>query len=381
VKNIVPPFTIDQNTGHLIYNGINLSQFAWREEYNDNISLMGKFGKMIIDMDSDESELYKYPTDYYAKETICANARKALSELIDCGKNALYAAKQFGVDPDAQEYKDLESFVNNLSEYAQQLEREYSKELLGDKRIVENDPNIEKDAEGNIDYDYYNERGITVITVDERANYFSVDTLKEIISGIEGTEEIEDKKGIADLIEEQFVFSDGDEEVTIKPESALANLALEIDIADDVQDAYDAEKSKRAELQIGASQTVGFTLNGLELMGVGKNNVYHVFDKCIRMLRGEMSFDGLKGMITTLQNKQSDTLNLQTKIGSTQNRLELISNRYDSSELNYTQIRSEAEDADMAEALMNFTTAKTVYSAALASGAKMLQISLIDFLR
>ena len=94
-----------------------------------------------------------------------------------------------------------------------------------------------------------------------------------------------------------------------------------------------------------------------------------------------MSFDGLKGMITTLQNKQSDTLNLQTKIGSTQNRLELISNRYDSSELNYTQIRSEAEDADMAEALMNFTTAKTVYSAALASGAKMLQISLIDFLR
>ena len=37
-----------------------------------------------------------------------------------------------------------------------------------------------------------------------------------------------------------------------------------------------------------------------------------------------MEPDGLKSMITTFQKKQSDILNLQTQISTTQNKLELI---------------------------------------------------------
>lgn len=55
--------------------------------------------------------------------------------------------------------------------------------------------------------------------------------------------------------------------------------------------------------------------------------------------------------------------------------------RYTTSELNYTEMKSNAEDVDMAEAIMNLTTAKTVYNAALAGGAQIIQTSLIDFLR
>jgi flagellar hook-associated protein 3 FlgL len=60
--------------------------------------------------------------------------------------------------------------------------------------------------------------------------------------------------------------------------------------------------------------------------------------------------------------------------------MEMLSQRYESSELNYKEMRSDAVDADMAEAITNLTTAQTVYKAALAGGAEILQTSLIDFL-
>ncbi|NLA87639.1 MAG: hypothetical protein GX847_10265 [Clostridiales bacterium] len=86
-------------------------------------------------------------------------------------------------------------------------------------------------------------------------------------------------------------------------------------------------------------------------------------------------------MITSLQNAQSNVLIVQTKIGATQNRMTLLKNRYESSELNYKEMQSIAEDADMAQAIINLTEAQTVYNAALAGGAEILRTSLIDFLR
>ena len=48
-----------------------------------------------------------------------------------------------------------------------------------------------------------------------------------------------------------------------------------------------------------------------------------------------------------------------------------LGSRYESSELNYIEMRSYAEDADMAEAIINLTEAQMVYKAALAGGAEI----------
>lgn len=85
-------------------------------------------------------------------------------------------------------------------------------------------------------------------------------------------------------------------------------------------------------------------------------------------------------MISELQGAQDNVLGFETNLGATENRLDLISSRYDSSITNYTKMQSDAVDADMAEAITNFTTAQTVYNAALAAGAEIVQTSLIDFL-
>ncbi len=85
-------------------------------------------------------------------------------------------------------------------------------------------------------------------------------------------------------------------------------------------------------------------------------------------------------MVSKVQSAQERVLAFVANIGASENRMEMLSQRYESSELNYKEMRSDAVDADMAEAITNLTTAQTVYKAALAGGAEILQTSLIDFL-
>lgn len=326
----VAPFSVDNVTGRLFYNKIDISKFAWKEEFENFTELMQKSAENVLNF---AAELDGSPTDYYAKETICRNINNVLSQIVDCGKNALYAARQFGLD--LPEDNELSKVLDSISTALKKLENERSKKL--------------NDGSGS-----------------DPENCFSISAYKNCLTDAINILNNKDMEG--NPVESQL-------------QQAINTVADEIVIDNDTRNNLESEKAKRAQLQIGVSQTVEFTLNGLDLMGTGKDNIYHILDKCVKMLKGQMEPDGLKSMITTLQKKQSDILNLQTQIGTIQNKLELIGSRYSASEINYTEMRSEAEDADMAEAIMNFTTAKTVYSSALASGAKMLQISLIDFLR
>ena len=50
-------------------------------------------------------------------------------------------------------------------------------------------------------------------------------------------------------------------------------------------------------------------------------------------------------------------------------------------ELNVEDILSKTEDADMAKAMVDFSMHQSVYESALRSGARVLQPSLLDFLR
>ncbi|MPN25173.1 hypothetical protein SDC9_172580 [bioreactor metagenome] len=165
--------------------------------------------------------------------------------------------------------------------------------------------------------------------------------------------------------------------------TAVSDLQGEIDGTTSYVDGkalLDAEENKGSSLYIGPTQTSQFAFSGTDLLGAGTNNVYFILDKCISMVKnGDTA--GLSGMIGDLQSAQSRVLCFQTNIGATMNTMELIGSRYTSSTLNYKEMQSDAIDADMAEAYTNFTTAKTVYSAALAAGAEIVQISLLDFLK
>ncbi|HEY8341514.1 MAG TPA: flagellin, partial [Calditerricola sp.] len=74
-------------------------------------------------------------------------------------------------------------------------------------------------------------------------------------------------------------------------------------------------------------------------------------------------------------------LAVRATVGARMNRFELIRYRLEADEVNVTRLLSKEEDADMAEVITNLKTAENVYRAALAAGARIIQPSLVDFLR
>lgn len=94
---------------------------------------------------------------------------------------------------------------------------------------------------------------------------------------------------------------------------------------------------------------------------------------------------GDSGVVGAFLGKVDDHMNrilsVRADIGARYNRLELIANRISDNIISYTTMLSDAQDADMGGVIMFLKNAENVYKAALSTGAKVIQPSLIDFLR
>ena len=111
-----------------------------------------------------------------------------------------------------------------------------------------------------------------------------------------------------------------------------------------------------------------------------KTQLIGVFDQLIADLASGDSTkigDAIKRLDSHLDNINA----VRAEIGVKSNRLELTSNRIDDDTLNLQTLLSENEDADMAEVIMNLKMEENVYKASLSGGAKIIQPSLLDFLR
>ncbi|MDI9459487.1 MAG: flagellar hook-associated protein FlgL [Bacillota bacterium] len=74
-------------------------------------------------------------------------------------------------------------------------------------------------------------------------------------------------------------------------------------------------------------------------------------------------------------------LSIMSEIGGKQNRVDLAQERLQDLQLNLTKILSEEQDLDYAEAIMELKMEEFAYRTALAVGARIIQPSLVDFLR
>ncbi|MBU1109303.1 MAG: flagellar hook-associated protein FlgL [Candidatus Riflebacteria bacterium] len=74
-------------------------------------------------------------------------------------------------------------------------------------------------------------------------------------------------------------------------------------------------------------------------------------------------------------------LNLHAEVGSKSNRATAAKEKQENITLNLKKMLSSVEDIDMAEAIIRMTELETAYQAALQTGSKLMQMSLLDFLR
>ena len=150
---------------------------------------------------------------------------------------------------------------------------------------------------------------------------------------------------------------------------------------------------------VGPGISMPVTQNGIDIVFyVARNdngqaiirNTFNTLDEVFLSINGNdrvsppippVGTDDLTKQIKLVQDAQNHLLTRTAEIGGRQRRLELLEARYETDALNYESMRSDAEDADIAEVIMFLKMAETVYQAALSAGARVIQPTLMDFLR
>lgn len=99
------------------------------------------------------------------------------------------------------------------------------------------------------------------------------------------------------------------------------------------------------------------------------------------LLDQNSSGEDISKKLGALDNHISAVLAARADVGARQNRVELMTNRLSSHEINITKRLSENEDVDYAEAITKMITSESIHQAALSVGAKIIQQTLVDFIR
>ncbi len=89
----------------------------------------------------------------------------------------------------------------------------------------------------------------------------------------------------------------------------------------------------------------------------------------------------LQTMMGTIDKHIESVLGARAQVGSRQNRLELTVDRFESQEIAYADILNNTKGVDIAETIMKLKNEENVYRIALATGARIIQPTLMDFLR
>lgn len=85
--------------------------------------------------------------------------------------------------------------------------------------------------------------------------------------------------------------------------------------------------------------------------------------------------------LSTIDTHLNALTNAQADLGAKENRMTMVKNRLDSQKSIATQIMSNNEDADYATTIVDLNQQQNIYNASLSVGAKIIQTSLVDFLK
>jgi flagellar hook-associated protein 3 FlgL len=156
-----------------------------------------------------------------------------------------------------------------------------------------------------------------------------------------------------------------------------------VDLVDATADERKALMKDVLSLEMGPGINMAITLNGVEVAVFDNegNNIYNILDDFYNAMCDENSTaEDIAEFVKPLQDAREHILALTAQTGGRMNRVEMLSSRYEQDYINYTQMKSDAEDADEAELIMMYEMARMVYEASLQTGANIMQMSLLDFL-
>jgi len=139
---------------------------------------------------------------------------------------------------------------------------------------------------------------------------------------------------------------------------------------------YQGDRGRR-ELEIASGVKIAVNVLGSELFDQIFWAVTNLRDA---LYAGDTATVGNQAL-AEVEDALDTLLRVRADVGARINRLELADARMQELELNVEQLISDNEDVDLARAIIDLKVAENVYRAALASGARIIQPTLLDFLR
>jgi len=135
--------------------------------------------------------------------------------------------------------------------------------------------------------------------------------------------------------------------------------------------------------QVGESSFVEVNVPGGSIFTqapVGGQSLMAALDSLMTNLDSG-NFSGIGQGITDMQANLENVIKIRADVGARSNRVDMTKNRLEDMTNNLQNLLSKAQDIDMAEVITQLKSQDSTYRAALASGAQIIQPSLLDFLK
>lgn len=146
----------------------------------------------------------------------------------------------------------------------------------------------------------------------------------------------------------------------------------------DLKVTYSGDEG-RLVWEISQGATIGVNITGKELFGPNMEMFSDLAALRQAVLAGDVQ--AAQQGISRLQAHLDNVLRYRAEVGARINRLQVTLDRLKQTEIEYTRVLSETEDADLAASMVTLRTEETAYRAALEVGARIIQPSLIDYLK
>jgi flagellar hook-associated protein 3 FlgL len=130
---------------------------------------------------------------------------------------------------------------------------------------------------------------------------------------------------------------------------------------------------------VGSNTKVAVNVDGKVVFGEGDDSIFNVLSTIATKL--ETDPGALTEELDRLDDRAATIRNGLSTVGARSNQLERMRQAADDMALNVSQSLSDVEDIDLPQTITDLQLQQTAYQAALAAGARVVQPSLIDFLR
>jgi flagellar hook-associated protein 3 FlgL len=137
------------------------------------------------------------------------------------------------------------------------------------------------------------------------------------------------------------------------------------------------------QVEVAPGSTIEKGIAGNDLFVSNGTTIFDELDNIVADMKDptKTGADISSDHLDTLDKQMKNFTTLQTVVGARSNRIDQALDRLGQKELSINQYLSDTEDVDVAKAMTDLSTQENVHKAALSVGARIIQPTLMDYLR